>query len=126
MAISYVNLTGAVRGIPSEEDGINVESIKIDFENPKDYMVNKDGQRRGFCTGYDPSSTISIKGEVYGTGALGPGTATFATALTIANAYNGFGQTAGAVYLDKATLDLSRTGWKSVDLSGTRLPLITT
>lgn len=124
MATQYVGSTdSAVRGVGSDETGISIDTFSQRFENEKDYLLAKNGQRKGFAFDFDPMSTCTITGEV--TGITGIPAAEFGTALTVANALSDFGVTAGVWLIDDVEISQGRSSWKTITVNATRLPLIT-
>jgi hypothetical protein len=98
-------------GVETDEGGIHVKTFNASYE-PEfiDPLVNKVGERINEARGA-VCSKFSINGEVKDTsGALL--VATFYAAATVANDKDGFGQTAGGVYMNSAKMDQSATGWK--------------
>lgn len=122
--MTLVNLTGAQRGVESDESGLNIRSYKVRAVNPKEFLKNKDGQTRGFAVDVDPHIEIELEGEQLGASA-GLRAATFLTALTLANDKDLGGQSAGAVYLDDIEDSQGREDWRSFSLKASRYPLIT-
>lgn len=123
MATSYVGTTGtAVRGVGSAETGSEVDTFTESWEDPKDYLLGENGQRKGFAHGYDPSVTTTVSGEI--TAITGIPAVEFGTAATLANETDDFGVTAGGQYLDSVSIPQGREAWKTIDANFTRLPLI--
>lgn len=112
MALTYVNLSGFQRGIASDETGINVSRFSLEIEPEiNDKLPGKDGQARGKAVG-DPMGKLSIEGEI--SGSTGVMAAVFTTAFVPTNSVTYFGRSAGGFYLDRATVDQERDGWKKV------------
>lgn len=110
--MTYINLTGYQRGITSEEVGINVRKFSLEIEPEINEWLNGiSGQATGKAVG-DPMGKLSIEGEIKGS--TGVMAATFTTAFVPVNTTTYFGRSAGGFYLDRATVDQEREGWKSL------------
>ena len=131
MAIAYVNLTGLQYGLDAEETGIQATDADIEPKDPKEYVKNYQGQRRGFARNIDPEVGMTIKGIVSGT--TGIMAAVFGTALAAAPANApttaapagacGIALT-GGWYLDTFKMSKGATAWKSIEAAFLSLPLI--
>ena len=114
-----VNLTGFVGGIPSDETGMNVESVKLKVAGKKLEVLNKDGETRGLRT-TDIKKTITVSGETTATP-----TQTVGAAVTIANNEALGGVSTGFVGLDDIELEMKRDGMQKLTLNATQYPLVT-
>lgn len=121
---SYVQSNSQVRGITSAESGININSYSESFENPKEYIEDRFGGRTGFAYDFDPSSTVTISGEIT-TSADAIMSAAFGTAQTIANSVDGYDTTTGDYLLDDVAYSADRGGFQSATLNFTRLNGVT-
>jgi hypothetical protein len=109
---AYVNLTGFQRGIENEETGINCSKFSVEVEPEiNDWLPGIDGHARGKAVG-DPMGKLTIDGEI--SGSAGIMAATFGTAFVPTNSADYFGRTAGGFYMDRATVDQERDGWKKL------------
>jgi hypothetical protein len=109
--MTIIGTSGPTHGVAADETGILIKSYGLSFE-PEfiDPLTDLVGERINEARGA-VCSKISITGEVNaGTGLIA---ATFYAAVTLANTKDGFGQTAGGVYMNSAKLDTSATGWKT-------------
>lgn len=112
MALTYINLSGYQRGIASAEVGINVSKFSVEVEPEINEWLNGiDGQATGKAVG-DPMGKLSIEGEIKGS--TGIMAAVFTTALVPVNSTTYFGRSQGGFYLDRATVDQERDGWKKL------------
>lgn len=119
---AYVSATNFVKGVSAAEDGINIESYRQRWEDPKEYVRNISDSRTGFARNFDPSSTCTIAGEVNtATLPVVLGVA-FGVAETIANSIDGYGVTAGGWYLDDIEISSDRGSFISTAANLTRLP----
>lgn len=109
--MTLVNLTGAWQfGVELDETGINIESFEVETAPEyKEFALNKTGEKRGFAVAV-AEQNITVSGEQSLT--TGVMAATFATAVTLANDVDYFGQTTGAVYMDSATITQDRSAFK--------------
>lgn len=113
MPLTYVNLTGFQRGIEKDELGINAAKFSLEVEPEiNDWLPGIDGHARGKAVG-DPMGKLTLDGEIIEpfTGVM---SAAFATAFVPANDVTYFGRSAGGFYLDRATVDQERDGWKKL------------
>lgn len=114
MALTLISLSGFVRGIASEEVGINCSKFSLEVEPEiNEWLAGIDGQATGKAVG-DPMGKLAIEGEI--SGSTGVMAAAFITAFVPVNSTTYFGRSAGGFYLDRATVDNSRDGWKSVSV----------
>lgn len=98
------------RGIAAAEVGINCSKFSLEIEPEiNDWLPGIDGQATGKAVG-DPMGKLSIEGEVKG--ATGVMAAVFVTPFEPENIVDYHGRTAGGFYLNKATIDQERDGWK--------------
>lgn len=124
MALTLTNLTGYQSGIEVAEVGMNLESFSITYKPEfKRKLPNHLGQTTGFVQPSVPSAELTMTGEV--NSALGQMAATFYVALTITNDVGLFGRTAGTFWLDEATEEQSRDGWRRITIKASSDPLIT-
>lgn len=107
---------------PTDETGINLESIDIDYQNPRSPLQNRTGQTVGFAVNYDPSIVVDIAGEVAGT--TGHAGANFVAAVTIATTVAGHGIAAGGAYLASCKESYSRTGFRRIQSQYILLPAV--
>lgn len=108
-----------VHGLGAAETGINANKFDIDYQPEfKDFMLDYIGEKRGFAIGATESA-ITVEGDVLLT-ASGLMTSVFGTAATLTNTTNGFGQTAGGIYLDRAKVTLGNTTWKGASFNFSR------
>lgn len=121
---SYVKAGSHVRGITSAETGINVSSFRERFENPKEYIFDRYGGRTGYAYDYDPSSTVTIEGEVV-TATDSIMGASFGAAITVANSIDAYGTTTGDYTLDDLEYSAGRDGFQTATLNLTRLDGVT-
>lgn len=123
-APSYVQAGSHVRGITSAETGINVSSFRESFENPKEYIFDRYGGRTGYAYDYDPSSSVTIEGEVTTATDAIMG-ASFGAAITIANSADAYGTATGDYTLDSLEYSASRDGFQTASINLTRLDGVT-
>lgn len=110
-------------GIESNETGINIASFSCRyFPEFDDKLPNKDGQTIIRARPAKFSREISISGEI--NGATGVMALTLVAAATIANDTDTFGDGAGDIWLDEATENQERNGFRAVDLSLSSDPLM--
>ena len=122
---AYVSAGSVTRGIPLVQTGVNLESHRERFENPKDYILDIFGGRTGFAYNFDESSTLTLAGETNtATPQLALGVA-YGTALTVANQVDGFGVASGGYYLDDIEINLARESKAAVTANLTRIEGIT-
>ena len=121
---SYVSAGSVTRGIPAAQTGINLESQRESFANPKDYIMDIFGGRTGFATDFDESSTCTLTGETNTATDSVMGVA-FSTAHTLANSTSGYGVTSGGYYLDDIELNVGRESKGQATLNLTRIVGIT-
>jgi len=126
MAATLVSTSNAVWGFASSESGLFVESMTQTVSDPHEFILNQYGQRAGFAHNVNSEQQIQVSGELNGTiGATGLLAHTFGTSCTLANTISSlFGITTGVVYLTSGTIGLQRSGWKTVNMSYARYPLI--
>lgn len=118
-----MNLSGYQYGIETAEVAINLENFSITYRPEyKKFLPNHLGQSLGFVVPSIPSAEVSLSGEV--NAATNLMAATFVAAQTIANDSALFGRSAGGFYLDEATEDQSREGWRKISMKFTAHPLI--
>ena len=108
---------------PNDETGVNLETIEIDYQNPRSELQNRTGQTIGFAVNYDPRMIVSIKGEVAGTN--GHAGANFVAVTSIATTVAAHGIAAGGAYLTTCKEAYSRTGYRGLDSTYTLLPAVT-
>lgn len=112
MSLTLINLSGFQRGVSTNETGINCSKFSLEIEPEiNDWLPGIDGQARGKAVG-DPMGKLTIEGEI--SGATGVMAAAMTTAFVPANTTTYFGRSAGGFYLDRATVDQERDGWKKV------------
>lgn len=112
MSLTLINLSGFQRGVASAETGINCSKFSLEIEPEiNDWLPGIDGQAKGKAVG-DPMGKLTIEGEI--SGATGVMAASFTTAFVPANSVTYFGRSAGGFYLNRATVDQERDGWKKV------------
>lgn len=99
MALCRVNATSHKRGLRNAETAIDLESFRQTTRDPKEFIRNADGSRTGFFHCFDAEQTATITGNII-TDPDGVMGVAFGASLTIANAYSGYGVTAGAWYLE--------------------------
>lgn len=113
MSLTLVNLSGYQRGIELDETGINVSKFSLEVEPEiNDWLPGIDGQATGKAVG-DPMGKLTIEGEINAPTGVMAAVAT--TAFEPENDVTYFGRSAGGFYLDKATVDQERDGWKKVN-----------
>ena len=62
---AYVDgASGMQVGVASAEDGIKVESVSQRWENPKAQSFDNIGTVDGFAQNFNPSTTVTVSGEV--------------------------------------------------------------
>jgi len=128
-AYSSITTAGASAdwGFESAETGLFVESMSETASDPYEFLMDNRGRRVGFAYNVNLEHAISVSGEMNGTfGTTGLLADAFGTAATLVNdTASIFGITAGLVWLTSGTLSKSRNGWKSVSMSYSRYPQIT-
>ena len=124
MALQLINLTGYQSGIEFSETAINLESFSVTYKPEfKRKLPNYLGQTIGFVVPTVPSAEVTISGEVSAPTNLMA--ATFVALQTLTNDTNLFGRSSGAFFLDEATEDQSRDGWRRISLKLSADPLVT-
>lgn len=121
---SYIQGGSHLRGIASAQTDINISSYTERFENPKEYILDRFGGRTGFAHDFDPSSTVTISGEVTTDDNAVMGVA-FGTALTVANGIDGYDVTTGDYLLDDIEISLERGSFRSATANLTRVSGLT-
>ena len=110
-------------GIESNETGINIASFSCRyFPEFDDKLPNKDGQTIIRARPEKFSREISLSGEV--NGATGIMALALTAAATLANDVDVFGDGAGDIWLDEATENQERNGFRAVDVSLSSDPLM--
>jgi hypothetical protein len=110
---TLVNLSGFQYGVENDETSLNIEAFNVTVAPQEKVMLeDKVGNNRGFAI-KQLRSEITLNGELSAASA-GVLAFTFSTACTIANDIDYFGQTTGTIFLDSATINQSRSGWKSL------------
>lgn len=124
MALTYINAADdAVRGIPSNEQGYNAESIEMEFTpEVNDYLMGITGESISKAVSTIPQCRLAFSGEVLDVTA-GPLAGDFATAIVPVNS-TAYLDRVGGFYPDRITLGLARDGWKSISGEATSKPLI--
>ena len=118
-------------GIASAESGIKVSSVDQSIDNPKAYSYDHVGTQDGYAYGWNPSSTMTVTGEVSAaTTDLVPNTSeanAWGSTITIANATTSYaGLTFSTWSLDSVRLSQTRApGFKSLTASYSSFPDIT-
>ena len=109
--MTIIGTSGPTHGVELDETGILIKSFSASYE-PEfiDPLTDLVGERINEARGA-VCSKFSITGEI--NAATGLMAATFYAAVTIANDKDGFGQTAGGVYMNSAKNDQSATGWRT-------------
>jgi hypothetical protein len=111
--MTLVNLSGFVRGIPSDETALNIRSFRVVVEPEfKEYLNDRVNEARGFAVGA-PMRTVTMEGEISANSG-GVMSASFTSAFAPANTVNYFGAAAGGLYLDRGEVGLARDGWKDL------------
>ena len=134
-APTYVDgATGMQKGVGSDEGGLKVESVEWSISDPKEYSFDKHGGHDGFCSGYNPSVSITVSGEVANQ-ETGVCLAQFGTAITFANETNclltdtdsTFANVpnTGGFYPEDITFSESRDGFRSMSITTISHPAIT-
>lgn len=110
-------------GIALDETGINAQAFSRQYK-PEfiDLLHGINGEVRGQARGA-VMTTLTVSGQV--AGSTGVMAFTFYTACTLANVIDGFGQTAGLVLLDDATVSSTFDGWQGVNQTLSRYAGIT-
>lgn len=110
---TLVNLSGFQYGVELDETSLNIEAFEVTVAPQfKEYLPDKVNNNRGFAIG-QLRSEITLNGEL-SAASSGVLAFTFSTACTLANDVDYFGQTAGSIFLDSATISQNRAGWKSL------------
>ncbi len=118
MPVLGVSAANYQYGIESNETGINIASFSCRyFPEFDDKLPNKDGQTIIRARPDKFSREISVSGEV--NGSTGLMALTLVAAATIANDVNTFDSLNidGDIWLDEATENQERNGFRSVDFS---------
>jgi hypothetical protein len=112
MALTLINLSGFQRGVASDEVGINCSRFTLEVEpEVNEWLAGISGEARGKAVG-SPMAKLTIEGEI--SGSTGVMAATFLVAFVPANSVTYFGRSAGGFYLDRASIEQERDGWKKV------------
>lgn len=121
---SYIQGGSITRGVASAESDINISSYTERFENPKEYILDRFGGRTGFAHDFDPSSTVTLSGEVTTSNELVLGVA-FGVAQTVANSIDGYDVTTGDYLLDDIEISLERGSFRQATANLTRVSGLT-
>lgn len=109
MPLTLINLTGFIRGVVSDEVGVNIREVRRTIE-PEFIEVLGDKQNLARGKAVAPMKlTASISGEI--SGATGIMAATAATAFTPANSMAFFGAPTTGLYLTRAEVSNERASW---------------
>jgi hypothetical protein len=118
---TLVNLTNYVYGVASAETSIEVKNVRVRTA-PKDkvYQVDRTNNNIGFAVTASRQE-ISLDGEI--NAASGGHLAnTFTAAVTLGNSPDGFGVTAGGVYMDSAEVTHNFGAFKALGMEFSRDP----
>lgn len=121
MSPVLVNLTGFTFGNPSDETGINLDTLTKKYQAKKIRVPDKQGSARGKIY-YDFNIDVTLNGESIGT--TGLMAATIGAAITLVNTIFGFGITTGGVYLDEATITDNREKLQMLEMRASVDPQI--
>lgn len=113
--------TGATFGCTAET-GILINSFSVSTSSDKVEVKDETGSVKLVAI-TNPRSAISLSGTVAGT--IGVAAASVGVALTLANSDTIGGVSAGINIVDSVQLSKSQNGFKSISVSATRYPLIT-
>lgn len=134
-----ISAGNAEHGIADEETGLSTESVSATFNDPISYLMDRYNGRRGRASGFDPSRSMTITGEVIDT-AADPSilkivfASKYVTQQTWPdNFYQARAAQAGGAVTwsdnwaldDGVTMDKSRDGWFSVSVPLVEIPAIT-
>ena len=112
-ALTLVSTGGCLRGVASEETGINVEEVSVTIKPEfKEYLMNKTNEKIGFAVA-PAELEMSVKGEISNN--TGLVAAVFGTATSIANTTAYAGAPTTGKYLDEMTVVQGRAAWKNMD-----------
>lgn len=123
MSLCRVNAANHKRGLRSSESGLDLESFRKITRDPKEYIRNADGSRTGFFHCFDIEQQATITGNVI-TDFDSVMSVAFGTSLTIANAYDGYGVTAGAWYLEDIETNEQKGAIATATLNAMRTPTL--
>lgn len=104
MSPVLVNLTGFVFGNPSDESGINLDTLTRKYQAKKIRVPDKQGSARGKVY-YDFNIDVTLNGESITGGLM---SSTIGAIISLANTIFGFGINSGGIYVDEATLTQNR------------------
>lgn len=121
MSPVLVNLSGFVFGNPSDESGINLDTLTRKYQAKKIRVPDKQGSARGKVY-YDFNIAVTLNGESIGNSGLMA--ATIGASISLANTIYGFGITSGGVYVDEATLTDNREKLQVLEITASVDPQI--
>lgn len=123
MSLCRVNAANHKRGLRSAESGLDLESFRQITTDPKEYIRDSNGSRTGFFHCFDATQRVAITGNIITDMDAVMGVA-FGTSLTIANAYDGYGVTAGAWYLEDIETNEAKGQIATASLNAERTPTL--
>lgn len=121
MSPVLVNLAGFTFGNPSDESGVNLDTLTRKYQAKKIRVPDKQGSARGKVY-YDFNIGVTLNGESIGSG--GVMAATIGAVISLANTIFGFGINSGGVYVDEATLTQNREKLQVVEITASVDPQI--
>lgn len=114
-------------GLASVESGILIDSLTESVSNPKEFLLDESGSRKGFAYDIHAQADVSISGEVNGTiGTTGLLQYSFGAAVTISNELlaTQYGMS-GDLWLDSVNVSQGRQSWQTFSATYNRWPNVT-